>query len=163
MAKIRASADYIIDAEPDVVWAALTDYSGLRKRMLPDNYQDFHTEPGPSGGVTLVYRLRAGGRERGYRMAVEEAAPGRELRERDEASSFTSVWTLRWLGPGQHTRVRLASEWDSRASGINGFFERTFAPLGVRRIYHEQLARLGQLLDDRQKAITAPTLESSGA
>lgn len=164
MAKIRASAERVVDVEPDRVWAGLTDYEGARRRILTENYVDYHVEQGPNGAVTLVYRLRAGGREREYHMAVEQTAPKRTLRERDEGSSYTTVWTLQWLGPGQHTRVRLASEWESRASGINGFFERTFAPLGVRRIHRETLARLGQLLDDRQPVITAPVQqEPSGA
>jgi hypothetical protein len=43
-------------------------------------------------------------------------------------------------------RVRLSSEWESRASGVNGFFERRFAPMGVQRLHQETLVRLGQIL-----------------
>jgi len=151
MSRIHAKAERIIDAEPAEVWAALTDYTQARPRILPDNYLDYHAELGDGeSGATLTYRLRAGGRERGYRMRVEEVTPGLELIERDELSTFTTSWLMERVGPGDHTRIRLASEWDSRATGVSGFFERRFAPGGVRRIHEETLIRLGQFMRERQ-------------
>ncbi len=46
MARIRARAERIIDAEPVDVWAALTDFDGARQRILPENYLDYHVERG---------------------------------------------------------------------------------------------------------------------
>lgn len=153
MSRIYARAERIIDAEPADVWAALTDYANTRPQALPENYSDYHAEHGESGnGATLTYRLRAGGRERAYRMQVDETTPGRLLTERDQASTFTTRWLLERVGPGAHTRVHLTSEWESRAKGASGFFERQFAPLGVRRIHQETLVRLGQLMRERQLA-----------
>jgi hypothetical protein len=37
--------------------------------------------------------------------------------------------------------VRIHTSWDG-ASGIGGFFERTFAPKAMRRIYLDELDRL---------------------
>lgn len=151
MARIRATAERIVDAEPGAVYAVLTDYSGGRRKMLPENYLDYSVvEADGDGAATLSYRLRAGGRERGYRMRVTPETGGRALVERDEGSSYTTRWTLTQLGPGAHTRVRVETEWESRAKGMAGFFERRFAPLGVRRIEQETLARLGQLAQGRQ-------------
>lgn len=153
MSRIHAKAERIVDAEPAEVWAALTDYTGTRPQILPDNYLDYHAEQAAGeSSATLTYRLRAGGRERGYRMRVEEVTPGQELMERDEMSSFTTHWLMERVGPGEHTRVRLSSEWDSRATGVSGIFERRFAPGGVRRIHEETLVRLGQLMRKRQPA-----------
>ena len=150
MARIHAKAERIIDAGPTDVWAALTDYTRTRPQILPDNYQDYHAEQAAGeSGATVTYRLRAGGRERSYRMRVEEVTPEQEIIERDEMSSFTTHWLMERVGPGEHTRVRLSSEWDSRASGVSGFFERRFAPSGVRRIHEETLLRLSQLMRER--------------
>ncbi len=153
MARIRAAAERIIDAEPEDVWAALTDYSDARPKMLPANYQGYRIERDPDGGdAVLVYELHAGGRTRDYRMEAVETTPGSELSERDLGSTYTTRWQIERVGPGRHTRVRLMSEWESRAKGMGGFFERRFAPLGVRRIHQETLVRLGQLMRERQPA-----------
>jgi hypothetical protein len=39
----------------------------------------------------------------------------------------------------------VATEWEG-GSGVGGFFERTFAPMGLRSIYTEMLNRLAQTL-----------------
>jgi hypothetical protein len=154
MPRIHAMAQRIIDAEPADVWAALIDFTGARPKMLPENYQEYHVERDDNGGdAILSYRLKAGGRERDYRMEVVESAPGEALTERDLASSFTTRWKVERVGQGRHTRVRLASEWESRASGARGFFERRFAPLGMQRIHQETLVRLGHLMRERQEAM----------
>lgn len=145
-------AERILDADPADVWAALTDFDA-RPQMLPDNYQDFHVERNTDdASVALRYRLRAGGRERDYHMEVTEITPGRMLSERDQMSSYTTHWLVERVGPGEHTRVRVSSEWESHAAGVSGFFERQFAPLGVRRIHQETLVRLGRLVRERQPA-----------
>lgn len=152
--RIHAKAERIIDAEPDEVWAMLTDYASSRARMLPENYLDYTVERAADGaGATLTYRLRAGGRERAYRMDVEEAIPGQSLVERDQTSTYTTHWQVERVGPGAHTRVRLASDWESRARGMSGFFERRFAPMGIQRIHQETLIRLGRLAREREEAL----------
>jgi hypothetical protein len=148
---MRASAERIVDAEPAAVWDAVTDFNGARPKMLPENYQDYQVERDTVGAdLVLSFTLHAGGRARAYRMQVEAVAPGQELIERDLASTYTMRWLIERVGPGAHARVRLSSEWESRAAGINGFFERRFAPSGVRRIHQETLVRLGQLLREHQ-------------
>lgn len=152
MSRIRASAERILDAEPSAIWEAITDYQ-QRPRFLPENYRDFRVERSPDGKDTVLnYTLRAGGRERPYQMQVEAPTTGQELVERDLASTYTTRWLVERVGPGAHTRVRLTSEWESRASGVNGFFERQFAPMGARRIHEETLARLGQILREQEPA-----------
>jgi len=147
MSRIHASAERIIDAEPSAVWAAITDYNEKRPQFLPENYREYRVERSPDGQDTVLsYTLHAGGRERPYQMQVEAATPGELLVERDLASTYTTHWQFERVGSGAHARVRLSSEWESRALGINGFFERRFAPMGVQRLHQETLVRLGQLL-----------------
>ena len=78
MSRMQAAATRILDAEPAAVWDAITDFSGARPKMLPDNYQDYRVERGVDGtGIVLCYTLRAGGREREYRMQVRWSRRGR--------------------------------------------------------------------------------------
>ena len=62
------------------------------------------------------------------------------LVETDTRSSMVTTWTLHPADAGL-TTVRVRTTWDG-ASGIGGFFERTFAPKGLRRVYEELLGRL---------------------
>lgn len=141
MSEIHAGAERVVHAAPEEVHALLADYRGGRPAILTDNYRDYHVEEGGTGAGTVVaYRFRAGNRERDYRMRVEEPFAGRELLERDERSSFTTVWSIEPAGDG-HSRVKIESSWRG-AGGVGGVFERLFAPLGLRRVYADVLGRL---------------------
>jgi Polyketide cyclase / dehydrase and lipid transport len=138
MAKVRVLATRDVNARPDRVLAVLRDYRAARPRILPGNYTAYRVEQGGQGdGTVIAYHFAAGRRERDYRLRVEES--GSELRERDELSSFVTTWKVAPAGAG--STVTLESSWDG-AGGIGGFFERTFAPIGLRRIYGEMLDRL---------------------
>lgn len=137
MATIRTGTERRIDASVDDVRAFLTDYE-RRPEILPANFSEYSVEEGGSGTGTLVrYRMKAGPRERTYRMRVE--ASDDRVTESDEESSFVTTWTLSAADGG--TLVRLESAWEG-GSGIGGFFERLFAPSGLRRIYDDVLNRL---------------------
>jgi len=138
MARVRATANKTLEASPDRVLGVLRDYRDARPRILPDNYTAYRLEQGGHGAGTVIgYHFAAGGRERDYRLRVEESTG--ELRERDELSSFISTWSVKPAGVG--SSVTIESSWDG-ATGIGGFFERTFAPMGLRRIYGQMLERL---------------------
>ena len=138
MATVTARASKVIDAPPERVLEFLRDYREARPRILPDNYSAYRVEQGGHGNGTVIgYHFAAGGRERDYRLAVEEDGDG--LFERDQLSSFVSRWTVAPDGAG--AQVTLESSWQG-AGGIGGVFERTFAPLGLRRIYGEMLDKL---------------------
>ncbi|GHO54290.1 SRPBCC family protein [Ktedonobacter robiniae] len=141
MSQIVVTNERIVNAKPADVYAILSDYK-RREQFLPENFQDYRVEKGGQGEGTVVqYRLHAANRERNYRMKVEEVVKGKVLRERDYDSSFVTTWTVSPESGGTQTRVGVASEW-SGSSGVGGFFERTFAPLGLRNIYSDVLARL---------------------
>jgi hypothetical protein len=139
MAPVSASASRTVDAPPEQVLARLRDYQS-RAQLLTENYTGFRVEEGGQGaGTVFGYHFAAGGRERDYRLRVEEA-PG-VIRERDELSSFVSTWTVEPDGPGTSSRVTLEGSWQG-AGGVAGIFEGLFAPLGLRRIYGQVLANL---------------------
>ena len=57
---------------------------------------------------------------------------------------MVTTWRVETDGPDA-SEVVVTSEW-SGASGVGGFFERTFAPRGLDRIY-------GELLDNLADAV----------
>ncbi len=138
MATVTATATKTVDAPPARVLEFLRDYREGRPQILTDNYSAYRVEQGGEGaGTVIAYHFAAGGRERDYRLQVDDA--GGALRERDEFSSFVSTWRVEPDGAG--SAVTLESTWQG-AAGIGGVFERLFAPLGLRRIYGEVLERL---------------------
>jgi hypothetical protein len=140
MATVTARATKAVDAPPERVLEFLRDYREARPRILTDNYTAYRVEQGGHGkGTVIGYHFAAGGRERDYRLSVEEDSGG--LSERDQLSSFVSRWTVAPDGAG--AQVTLEASWQG-AGGVGGVFERTFAPMGLRRIYGAMLDRLAE-------------------
>lgn len=143
MNRINVQSEYIIPAPPEEVYESLIDFQNARPSILTSNFVDYTVEEGGVGeGTVIRYHLRAAGRKRPYRMHVTETSKGEILTERDSHSSLVTMWRLTPVSNGQ-TLVRLVSEWEG-AGGIGGFFERTFAPRGLRGIYDQMLSRLAQ-------------------
>jgi hypothetical protein len=57
---------------------------------------------------------------------------------------MVTTWTVEPVEAGR-SRVRATTTWNG-AGGIGGFFERTFAPKGLQRVYGEILGRLDREL-----------------
>jgi uncharacterized protein YndB with AHSA1/START domain len=143
--QIHVDLERTIPAPPARVHAALADYRG-RERILPASYLGYRVEEGGEGAGTVVsYRLRAGRRERPYRMEVAEPTPGVTLIERDRGSSLVTTWILSPTASATATNLRLSTVWEGHG-GLGGFFERTFAPRGLRRIHGELLDNLTRRL-----------------
>lgn len=135
MAQVTATAERTIDAPPAQVAAALADYQTVRPRILTEHFSDYRVEP--DGQVH--WRLQATSkRVREQLVDVSTPAEGTVV-ERDANSSMVTTWTVTPAGNG--STVAVVSTWNG-AGGIGGFFERTFAPKGLRRIYDGVLANL---------------------
>lgn len=142
MSHIHVQTEQVVGAKPEEVWAFLTDYRKKRPQILTSNFLNYTVEKGGSGAGTVIsYRLHAANRERFYRMRVTEPSRGKVLKESDEGSSLVTTWTLTPIENNQQTRVQLATDWEG-GKGIGGFFEKTFAPMGLRNIYKEMLDKL---------------------
>jgi len=140
MGKVVARATKQVGAPPERVLEFLRDYRASRPRILTSNYTAYRVEQGGEGAGTVIgYHFAAGGRERDYRLRVEESGGG--LTERDELSSFVSEWTVVPAASGSGSAVTIESSWDG-AGGVPGFFEGLFAPLGLRKIYGQVLDKL---------------------
>jgi hypothetical protein len=148
---VHAEAEGSVPAPPAEVYAFLTDYR-RRPEILPANYTDYRVEEGGTGAGTVVrYRFKAGPRERDYRMRAESGDTV-TLVERDLDSSLVTTWRIAPVGAG--STVRIETEWQG-ASGVGGFFERTFAPKALSRVHADTLARLAT-------AVTAAAARGAG-
>jgi hypothetical protein len=127
------------------VIAALADYEGTRPTLLPEQFSDYRVESGGHGAGTRVHwRFAATSkRVRDQLVAVTQPGPDR-LVETDAKSSMVTTWTVVPADTGV-TTVGVRTTWNG-AGGIGGFFERTFAPRGLRRVYGEILDRLDREL-----------------
>jgi hypothetical protein len=141
MSQVVATAERVVRAPAEQVTAALADYEGARRRIAPEQFSDYRIEAGGQGAGTRVHwRFAATSkRVRDQLLTVSEPAPG-TLVESDANSSMVTTWTVHATDAGLST-VRVRTTWNG-AGGIGGFFERTFAPKGLRRVYDTMLERL---------------------
>jgi hypothetical protein len=141
MSQVVATAERVVRAPAERVRAALADYEVTRRRILPEQFSDYRVESGGQGAGTRVHwRFAATSkRVRDQLVAVTEPS-GDTLVESDANSSMVTTWTLHPADAGV-TTVRVRTTWKG-AGGIGGFFERTFAPKGLRRVYDQMLERL---------------------
>src|SRR5690242_358165 len=141
MAQVEATTERVVAADAEKVFDALADYRGTRANLLPEHFSEYEVREGGDGEGTLVHwKLQATSkRVRDCLLEVAEPTDG-ELVEKDRNSSMVTVWRVTPAGEGA-SRVVVTTTWDG-ATGIGGFFERTFAPKGLGRIYDEILANL---------------------
>jgi hypothetical protein len=145
MSEVVTTAEHVVRAPAERVAAALADYDGTRPRILPEQFSDYRVENGGQGAGTRVrWRFAATSkRVRDQVMEVTQPSPD-VLVERDANSSMVTTWTVSAADAGVST-VRVRTTWTG-AGGIGGFFERTFAPKGLARVYTSMLERLDQEL-----------------
>jgi hypothetical protein len=146
MARVHAMIERAMQTDPEAVYQLVRDYR-RREAALTENFRDYRVEAGGEGAGTVVsYVFDAGRTHRHYRLHVDENADQRTLCERDEDTTFEATWSVHPQGGG--SRMSVTCEWDG-AGGVAGIFERTFAPVGLRRIYGQVLANLDQLASGR--------------
>jgi carbon monoxide dehydrogenase subunit G len=139
MAKVQASAAGTVDAPADQVYGYIADMH-VHQQILPPAFSGFQVEEGGIGAGTVTrFAITAGGRTREYHMRIAEPEPGRTLTESDTGSSLVTTYTVE--PQGDKSLVRISTNWDG-ASGIGGFFERTFAPRALKSLYADALKRL---------------------
>ncbi|HZX39249.1 MAG TPA: SRPBCC family protein [Streptomyces sp.] len=141
MAQVEATTERIISADAEKVFDALADYENTRAKLLPEHFSEYEVREGGDGEGTLVHwKLQATSKRiRDCLLEVAEPTDG-QLVEKDRNSSMVTTWTVTPAGEGKSKAV-VTTVWNG-AGGIGGFFEKTFAPKGLGRIYDEVLAKL---------------------
>jgi hypothetical protein len=144
MGHVSAASSVLINAEPATVLSAVADYNGVRPRILSSHYRDYQVLEGGQGkGTVASWKLQATkSRVRDVRATVDVA--GHAVIEKDANSTMITNWTVAPAGPG--SSVTMTTTW-AGAGGVKGFFEKTFAPLGLKKIQAEVLANLKKELE----------------
>lgn len=145
MSEVVTTAEHVVRAPAEQVLTALADYEGARRRILPEQFSDYRVESGGHGAGTRVHWRFAATSKRVRDQLMEVSQPASDtLVERDANSSMVTTWTVRPADAGV-TTVRVRTTWTG-AGGVGGFFERTFAPKGLARVYGSMLERLDREL-----------------
>ena len=147
MGQVSAASTILINAEPAATLAAVADYRTVRPKILPPQYSDYQVLQGGQGAGTVAkWGLQATkSRVRDVQATVDVA--GHTVIEKDANSSMVINWTVAPAGPGSSVTVK--TTWNG-AGGVKGFFEKTFAPLGLKRIQSQVLANLKNELEGNQ-------------
>ncbi|CAM3280175.1 SRPBCC family protein [Nocardioides dubius] len=139
MGQVTATAEATISAAPEQVVAALADYTTVRPAILTRHYTDYAVQEGGTGAGTVVaWKLHAT-EKRTRDVVADVLATSTSITESDRNSSMVTTYQVTPSGAG--SKVVVTTTWTG-ASGIGGFFERTFAPKGLRAIHTELLANL---------------------
>jgi hypothetical protein len=141
MTEVVATAERVVRAPAERTLAALADYENVRPRLVTEKFQDYRVEAGGQGAGTRVAWRFAATKSRVREQVMTVTQPtANTLVESDENSSLVTMWTVH-PADGGLTTVRVRTSWQG-AGGVGGFFERTFAPKGLRRVYDSMLERL---------------------
>jgi hypothetical protein len=139
VSKVHLSAERLIDAPADVVYACIADYRHHHRPggFLPPAFHDFTIDRGGVGaGTVMTFKVTLGGRTRTMTHTVTEPEPGRVLIEGDDRDQTTFT-----VEPAGHQcRVRFDTQLDAR--GLEGLLTRLFATRLMKPLYDDELARL---------------------
>lgn len=144
MGQVSASSTVLINAAPEAVLAAVADYQTVRPKILSSHYSNYSVlEGGQGAGTVVTWKLQATkSRSREVKASVDVA--GKTVIEKDANSTLVTNWTV--APAGTASTVTVKTSWTG-AGGVKGFFEKTFAPLGLRKIQDEVLGNLKKELE----------------
>jgi len=144
MGQVSAASTILINVEPAAALAAVADYENVRPKILSPQYSEYQVVQGGQGpGTVAKWKLQAT-KSRVRDVQVDVDVAGHTVIEKDANSSLITNWTVAPAGPGSSVTVK--TTWTG-AGGVKGFFEKTFAPLGLRKIQSEVLANLKSVLE----------------
>ncbi|MBC3761174.1 SRPBCC family protein [Quadrisphaera oryzae] len=139
--RVTASSEHTAAVSALQLRSALADYTGARREAMPEAYSQYRVESGGTGAGTRVgWRFQATKKRVREQLVEVSEEPDGTLVERDTRSSMVTRWVVAPSGMSSCT-VSTTTTWDG-ATGVGGFFERTFAPLGLKRVNGELVANL---------------------
>lgn len=139
MGQVSASSSITVSSTPEQTLAALSDYETVRPRILSEQYLDYRVLEGGQGNGTVAQWTLKATEKRSRDIKATITVAGNTVTETDANSSLVTRWVVEPAGAG--SRVTTTTEWKG-AGGIGGFFEKTFAPLGLKKIQAQVLENL---------------------
>lgn len=147
MGQVRAVASRSVAAPAQRVFDAVADYARVRAQVLPGQFSGFAVREGGVGAGTVAAWTLAATEKRVRQVLATVSSPGGlSLVETDANSSMVSTWTVSGGAGDAVSTVTLETVWQG-AGGVGGFFERTFAPKALGRIYDELLGNLAGFVE----------------
>ena len=141
MGQVIVATEREVSGSAESVRAALADYVQIRPKILTEQFSEYEVRAGGQGAGTAVHWKFAATSKRVRDQLIRVSEPaGGTLVESDDNSSMVTTWTVSPAGEGR-ALVGVRTTWEG-AGGIGGFFERTFAPKGLSRVYQQMLANL---------------------
>ena len=137
MSLLHVSAERIIPAPADAVYALLADYRYGHPSIQPPAFSDLTVLQGGTGaGTEIRFALKLAGRKQEVEALVDEPEPGHVLTETYPEKSAVTSFTVD--PAGNQSRVRIETSWEP-SPGLTGMIERLFAPRTFRKLYGEEL------------------------
>lgn len=147
MSQIHVLTEARVPASADVVRRALQDYATIRPRILTDEYREYRVlEGGEGDGTVAAWTLQATKKRSRAVIADIDVTSTGDVVERDRNSTLVTTWRTEPLTDDTST-VKIETTWQG-SGGVGGFFERTFAPKGLRAIQGRVLDKLVEELRD---------------
>ena len=147
MHRLHASAERIVSAPGDGVYALLADYRAGHPRILPPAFSDLTVLRGGTGaGTEIRFAMALGGRKQVVEASVDEPEPGRVLTETYREKSAVTSFTVDPLG--DQSRVRIETSWEA-SRGLAGLIERLITPRFFRKLYAQELDLIQRWAVDR--------------
>jgi len=145
MRQIYVKADAVLDARPEVVYAAIADYRHGHPNIVPqESFFDLQVEQGGYGAGTIhSFKFKAMGVVKTFRQRVSEPEPGRVLVEQDidTPQNTTTTFTMIPVENGQKARVEISTTMNP-TPGLTGIVERLVMPMINARVYRKELKLL---------------------
>lgn len=143
MGQVSASSSITVAASPKDVARAIADYETVRPKILSSHYSGYQVIEGGQGTGTVVEWSLKATEKRTRNVRASVTATEDSVTETDANSSMVTTWVVAASGEG--STVTTTTAWNG-AGGIGGFFEKTFAPIGLRKIQAEVLENLAREL-----------------
>ncbi len=150
MSQYQAQASEIIEASPERVFAVIADYHKGHPAILQARYfTDMTVTQGGQGeGTVATVYMNVFGARAVYQMQVTEPQPGRVLVEEDKSAGVITTFTVEPIGGGGQARVTISTEAKT-SPGLKGIVEKLLNPAIMRKIYHEELQQLAEIVQSK--------------